>query len=196
MSWWRRNRWWLIALPFAVAVLAAASTQRIVTVWLEEPLRSKVAEAAPGEPVHVTQEDFASVRDEHDRREFTVELLGVEEAEGVYDDILDEIEPFPDGATGYEVTLRFDAPVDSELDDCDVILVDANGNRYGEGLDPTQASFPCERDPELDAEDEGYPEEWTNTFLVLTATDVDITEVWLTFALPSRDYVVLPVRSP
>ena len=37
-SWWRENRWWLPALPFAVTAMAAASSYLLHDYWwIKEP---------------------------------------------------------------------------------------------------------------------------------------------------------------
>lgn len=61
-SWWRRNRWALLALPFVLALTTAASSYRILTLWNPWQLTDPVA-AAVGEPVRFTDEITAGVED-------------------------------------------------------------------------------------------------------------------------------------
>lgn len=67
------------------------------------------------------------------------------------------------------------------------MLVDAEGNRYGDGVDPFTTPDPCAR-----SEDE-VAEEWEIAPTVLAADDAEINEVWVTFLFPSREYVALRV---
>lgn len=54
-SWWRRNRWALLALPFVLALATAVSSYRILTLWNPWQLTDPVP-AAVGEPVRFTDE--------------------------------------------------------------------------------------------------------------------------------------------
>jgi hypothetical protein len=191
-GWWRRNLGWLLMLPVAAALLAAAASYRVVNVYLEQPLRERVAEAAPGEPVEVIQE-YEDLANDVQHREFTVELTELEELDEIPRDFGDP-EPLPEGAAAYAVHLGFEAPLDSDLAGCDIVLVDVEGNRYGDGVDPFALPDPCERGAGDVAGAKDLPEEWKIAPTVLAADDAEINEVWVTFLFPRREYVALRVR--
>lgn len=54
-TWWRRNRWALLALPLVLALTWAATSYRVLTLWDPFQLTREVS-APPGEPAHLVQE--------------------------------------------------------------------------------------------------------------------------------------------
>ena len=56
VSWLRLNRWWLLALPFALAGTVAATAYNVKVFWYESGLHHRLALAERGEFVEVTAE--------------------------------------------------------------------------------------------------------------------------------------------
>lgn len=191
-GWWRRNIVWLVAIPFVLALLAVASSYRIWILWDEQPLRHLAAEAAPGEPL-VFDQDYVGI-DGAERREGTVEVVEIEELDAIPDEYGGDPTPLPEGSELHQVTLRFEAPPTADLDRCDVMLVDADGDRYGEGADETESISACSRGDDLPENPEKWPTEWDVVASVLTPEGVDLTQVWLSFEFVQKEYFVLRLR--
>lgn len=188
-TWLRRNLLWLLILPVALVTVVAASSQRYWDVYREEPLRIELARAEAGEPVSVRQTYATEDGPDAGTRDYSVELVGVEEVDEI--DEYGELVPLPHGVAGQQVTLRFEAPRSSDLSSCDVIVVDTDGNRYGDnGVDPIYAFDLCAR-TEDDVPEHRLPEEWEISPVVATPPGTEISEVWLAFESP--EYVALPV---
>ncbi|GAB2975352.1 hypothetical protein [Nocardioides montaniterrae] len=190
--WWRRNRLWLAVLPVAGGALAVAGSQRVHDYYDQQPFHHRVAQGEIGDDVKVAQ-SWDGPGDKTVWRRFDVRLVGVDPIGGIPQDYGNP-EPLPRGAAAYAVHLAFDAQRAYDLGDCDIVLVDADGNRYGVGSDPTSQFDPCERTDDSDVPDDQLPEQWEVTANVLTAAGADIRQVWLTFRTPRPDYVVLRLR--
>lgn len=120
-QWWRRNGWWLLAIPFLAALALVASSQRLVGLYL--PWETSRALPATDDVVHYAQ-DFR-VMDITAHREVTVRLLDVAPIDGTPTTLA------ADGGQLWQVTVEFNAASDQVLDGCQAALV-ADGNRYGQ----------------------------------------------------------------
>jgi hypothetical protein len=190
-GWWRRNRIWLLVLPVALALALAAASYRVVNIYLEKPYLDRVAEAAPGDSVAVEYD----IGDGGTRR-FRVELEAIGEVRRV-PDLTGEPQAVPEGAVAYAVQLAFEAPRESDLDGCEVVLVDEAGRRYGDEVNDPMGQFDlCARTDDPEAEPESLPEQWEVAPVVLAAPGAAISEVWLSFPGrgPEPEYVALRVR--
>lgn len=120
-SWWRRNRIWLCALVPVLALAVAASSFRMVTLYLPwQWSRPIVAEGSSG----TLTQSFQDLDDVRREREVTAEVLSVLDYP-----TLDGVRPVP-GGTMWRVWLELSAEPDQHLDGCYIELTDAEGNRY------------------------------------------------------------------
>ncbi len=119
-AWWRRNRAWLIALPFLLALALLASSQRLINSYL--PWEPYIAVTVRDGEIDFRQRQRLSDGQEFERR-VHVRLLGVTQTEE-FDGIIAS-----DGATLWRVDLEFEAAPDQLLDPCTIELV-ANNVRY------------------------------------------------------------------
>lgn len=203
-SWFRANRWWLLLLPFAIALMLAGSSYRVSTFWFENGFHDETARADPGMPLKVANHFSDVVGD--GTRNFTVTLTGLTE--------VDEIpvqqgqqRPTPDGVTAYKVHLDFEADPREDMNYCTVSLVDSEDTRYSlqASGDPTGQSNVCvpeatpgPRTPILKGEKRGQvdpalarPRTWSVEPVVLVKDGTKPVEARLAFSWP--EYVVLPL---
>lgn len=200
MTWWRVNRWWLVALPVAVAVMVLGTAWRVNTYWWENGYHQELAVADQGEWIEVVNH-YADPHGDAVRK-FQVRLLGLEEVDEVplkFDDPVS-----PRGMQGYQVRLAFRAEPDVPLGYCLVGLRDARGRQYGgdtgdkldQGsscvpLDTPGPSVPVTADTPRGVMVPGQerPQEWTVTIPALAAEDARLTEVRLMWQW--NEYVTL-----
>jgi hypothetical protein len=203
VSWLRLNRWWLLVLPLAVALMVGGSSYRVRTFWWESGLHREAAASTPGEFVRVV-DDFEDALGAT-RRTYEVRASGMEELDEIPQDFGDP-EPVPSGAKAVRVALDFRAEPDQDLNYCRVMLVDADGVRYGgdtsDLLDQTNLCVPEDHpgpsSPLLKGSRRGVvpqgaerPASWSVEPIVLVPRDARPTSVWVTFTPP--DYVRLPL---
>lgn len=120
--WWRRNRLWLLALAPLALLAVAASSFRLVTLYLPwEWSRPTVAHTQTG----TLRQQFLGFDDRHHRREVRVTALSTAATP-----VSGKVHPAP-GATLWRTELEFTASPDQILNSCTIELVDAQGVRYG-----------------------------------------------------------------
>lgn len=193
MTWWRRNRWALLALPFALLLAAAAAGDRIGAFWWQSGLHQGVR-AGVGETL-----DYRFTRDDADG-EHPVEVgIAVESVVETTTGWRDEQLTLPPGAKALRVTLRFTADPRAVLRDCTIALRAADGTRYDYTADmggAFQPYWPCVP-PEapgpgavvlagLAATDEGdpRPETYTVEPVILVPADADPAAVLIWWGYP------------
>lgn len=185
-SWWRRNRWGLVALPLALTAALGASSDRVATYYWNAGLHQ------------------AQGADQGEWLSFTTTYVDANGTHGRELDLrLDATRDLPGVATGtgtrlVEVTLSFRADPALPLTGCRLALRDARGTRYeaihdivGPDALPRFSCVPAETPgpgPSLGAIDTTLgdddspprPREWTVTGSVLLPADVEVTEalVW------------------
>ncbi|KSW23558.1 hypothetical protein [Cellulomonas sp. B6] len=199
-SWWRRNRWALVALPLALALMAAASADRVRSLWWEQGLHSPTT-AGQGQAVTFHQD----VRDGLGGTrpvDVEVRLDAVVDAGALPDGLV-----VPAGARAVQVEMTLSADPDVVLRGCSLAVRDADGTRYDYVADAwgaTQAVSPCVPAdapgpaPSLgDLDDvltpDSTPERpatWTVSPVVVLPADVQVSDVVLWWQLPQ--HVVLP----
>ena len=138
MSWLRRNRWWLVALPLAVALAAVASAYQVKLFWYDADLRHAMATAEPGEFVTVT-DDYSDPFGETSRT-LRVRLTGVDTTPTW--PTLDGEALTPAGTQAVVVRLEFEADPGETLNYCNVTVEDTEGRRY-EIPELAAQSTPC-----------------------------------------------------
>lgn len=121
-GWWRRNRLWLALLVPLVLLAVAASSFRLVRLYLPwEWSRPIVAHAPSG----TLRQDFLGFDDRRHTREVKVSVLGVAPQTQHGD-----VKAAP-GAQLWWVLVGFEAEPDQVLQSCTVEVLDAAGVRYG-----------------------------------------------------------------
>ena len=204
MSFLRANRWWLPVVPIALVAMLAASSYRVKTFWWESGLHHEAATASVGRYVHVV-DDFGDQLGPT-RRTYDVRADGIEQLDTIPTDYGSDTGPVPAGVTAWRVDLAWRAKPDQDLQGCRVLLVDADGARYGgDENDPLQQVYPCVPEdrpgpssPLVKGDVRGKvepgkdrPAEWRTHPIVLARKGVTPRAVWITFSAP--DYVVLPL---
>lgn len=201
-GWWRRNRWALVTLPVALALMVVASADRVRTLWWEQGLHDATA-AAPGQSVTYHQD----VRDGlGGTRALDVQMR----LDGVTDAMpLPRGLVVPDGARAWQVELTLDADPDVVLRGCSLAVRDRDGTRYdyvASGWGGSQAPSPCvpadapgpapslgDLDDELTADTTpDRPLTWSVSPVVVVPEDVEIADVVIWWQLPQ--HVRLPVE--
>ena len=202
-SWWRRNRWALVALPLALALMAAASADRVRSLWWEQGLHSPTT-ADRGEAVTFHQD----VRDGLGGTrpvDVEVRLDAVVDATALPDGLV-----VPAGARAVEVEMTLSADPDVVLRGCSLAVRDADGTRYdyvADGWGATQPASPCVPAdapgpaPSLgDLDDVLTPDStpqrpatWTVSPVVVLPADVQVSDVVLWWQLPQH-VVLSPAR--
>lgn len=196
-SWWRTNRWWLAAIPFALVATLGASAYNVEEWWYDAGLHHRLATGDQGTPLSITQhfEDDAG----ETSRTYSVELVSVTPTSLYpYQDGADRP---PEGVQAYRVDLDWAADPDELLRGCTVALFDDQGRQYAaDGSDnysicvpfghegPREAdAFGTERGTLPDGEDR--PPTWSTSPIVLVPEGRTITQVRVWWQLP--DYVLL-----
>jgi len=198
-GWWRENRWWLLAVPLALAAILAASAYNVRTYWYLPGLHHELASADQGEFVRVTQgyEDAEG----QTSRTFRVRLTGFTNRTA-YQLTIDGPEQLRIGEQALVVHLDWEADPDQALRTCDITLVDDEGRRYREAGTyqpdqctpegrggPEPAQFQGDVRGELPADELPRPTTWSTEPVFLLPGDVRVTQVWVTWGPP--DYVSL-----
>jgi len=127
-SWWRENRFWLPALPVALAGLLLASSFNVKEYWYDNGLHHELASAGTG--------TFVSATDLYDdplgptSRTYSVRLAWLGSTEAYPDEEYGDPGPLPEGTDAVVVHLDWKAQADQVLRGCQVSLVDDQGRRY------------------------------------------------------------------
>lgn len=200
-GWWRENRWWLLAMPVAVAALLGASAYNLHDYWYIQGLHHEAASASQGEFVKVT-DDYDDTAG-HTSRTFRVRLDGIEKTARYPFDDFEDPAPVSKDQEALVVHLDWEADPDQALTLCSVALKDDEGRRYEivgntqhgpctpEGHDgPDPALFEGQVRGDVD-EGEERPPTWSTAPIFLVPAGVTITQVLLWWDLP--DYVSLTV---
>jgi hypothetical protein len=202
-TWWRRNRWGVIGLPFALVAALVASSDRVSSYYWHEGLHDP-QQAEPGEWLEYRDVLFDGAG-EHPL-EVAIHLDGTATTTQPWDSEI----PFelPDGARAIRVDLTLRAAPDMILRGCFLALRGSDGTRYDYANDAAgslQPSSPCVPQltpgpsPSLGAIDadlspdgsEARPETWSVAPVVIVPEDADITEVLVWWQQPA--YAVLPL---
>lgn len=199
MSWVRRNRWWLLALPLALAAVVAASAYNAKVFWFDSGLHHRIAGAEPGEFVSVT-DDYSDPYGDTSRT-LRVRLRDVGTIT-TYPTRDGRLAP-PDGLDAVVVRLDFEADPDETLNFCNLAVLDDDGRRY-EVPDPVGQPTPClpsgRGGPVLPLTEDvprGYvepgserPPTWQSWPIVLMPEGARVDRVLIWWDYP--DYVELP----
>ncbi len=120
-AWWRRNRRWLALIVPLLLLALAASSFRLVTLYLPwEWSRPTVADTTAG----TLRQHFTGFDGERRLREVRVEVVDVETHESYAE------AKAADGGVLWRGVLELEADPEQYLDGCEVELTDADGTRY------------------------------------------------------------------
>jgi hypothetical protein len=203
-TWTRRNRWGLLALPFALVAALAASSDRVKLYFWDEGLHQ------PHRAVQGAWLDFRDTYSDSDGEhplEVKVRLDGVREAIALWQSP-SPLE-LPAGARAVEVELSLEADPKLPLSTCKLAVRDAGGTRYEYLTDigGAQPFSPCvppdapgpqralgDLDKGRDTSDEpARPPVWTVKPVITLPAGVEVSDVVLWWDLP--DYAELAVSS-
>jgi hypothetical protein len=205
-SWFRRNRWGLLALPVTAALAVGANAQRLHDYWWDQDLRH--AAATGGQSEWVTWSDSCSDATGDGTRTFRVKVTdAVSTADaGPSADAADL--DLPSDLTGWRITMDFEAAPDQVLFGCQLALLDDNGNRYMYRAivnDLNQDIWPCVPEdhpgprPSITAGEprtmmpgEERPAQWTTRPVVVVPRGATITQVLLWWEQP--DYLAVRLK--
>jgi hypothetical protein len=198
-GWWRENRWWLPALPFAAAALVAASAYNVKDYWYDGGLHQELGSARAGQ--FVTATDHYEDALGKTSRTFRVRLASVQKTDRY--PYADQPGPPPAGTTAWQVDLDWAADPDQALRFCTVSLVDDEGRRYD--TDDEHIFSTCTQDGHAGPDDptspddvrgtvpegEERPSTWSTRPVVLVPDGRKITQVLVWWETPR--YVKLSV---
>lgn len=189
MSWWRRNRGWLVAAPLALALMVAASSYRVKPHWWERDTRRVAGTADVGQWLEWsnTAEGFDGT---FQTWHFRVRVTALEP--------VDEVAlgnqgpgPVPDGSDAWRVSLEIDPIEVDGTPPCELVLVGDDGVRYG-GRETRQQSIACSK---LSTGEEEGPGDHYRTHTVLVVDEgAEITQVWL--GIPYREWLKFRPEPP
>ena len=193
-SWWRENRWWLLALPFAVAVLLGASAYNVKEYWYDGGLHDG------SRPAAATRHGHRPLRG-RGRRD-VAHLPGAAGLVRRDRDLPRTGRAGPTAGGHHRVAglAGLGGRPGQTLGFCTVSLVDDHGHRYdtehSSQLDPcTLEGHQGPDDPSPDDERPGArgrgPPAWSTAAVVLVPQGRRITQVRVWWAPP--DYVQLSV---
>ena len=156
-GWLRRNRWWLLALPIALAVALASAAYRVNDFWYENGWHDEIASVRQGRFV-TTQHTVYSLDQKPERVDLRMRLGAVGSTDEWHDG-LGTARTMPPKAVGVKVRLDFQAVKGKPAPYCEVFVVDTEGNRYPvEELDA--GSNPCPP-PGGSPDDPTAPKTWS-----------------------------------
>ncbi|MFT4263524.1 MAG: hypothetical protein QM572_09095 [Nocardioides sp.] len=144
-KWLRRNRWGLVALPAAAALLVAANGQRIQDWWWDAELHYASATGEQGEWVHYA-EDFEDAAGKG-TRELDFRITGLERVTSYTNRLGTTTRITDDVYDAWRVTFEGRADPDTVLTGCSLALTEADGTRYAyladaDGVDQ-DLLYPC-----------------------------------------------------
>lgn len=189
-GWLRRNRWWLLALPVALALALASAAYRVNDFWYENDWHRVDATVEQGQ--FVTTRAVVHSFDQPPAPAALRVRLGDVASSAVVRDTLGSDLPVPAGAVGVQVRLDFRAVDGKPAPYCTVFIVDDQRNRYS--VSPVdEGTNPCPP-PGHSFGDTTAPERWSRLVSAAVPKGATVQEVWLGVTWP--DYVRLKIRNP
>ena len=204
----RPSRWWIAAVPVAIALMLVASGYRVKTFWFDSGQHRELASADAGQWASAT-EDYSDAHGDTTRT-YAVRLAGMGDATStVTDNVGDEI-PLPEGMVARTVDLEFEAEADQALNGCTLTLVDDQGRRFelgGTTSRLTISPYACVPEetpgPSLAVlksdvrgatpdDTDPRPQRWTVSPRIVVPQDATFVELRVSFEHP--DYVTLALE--
>ncbi len=194
MTWWRRNRWALLALPFVLALVAVSGASRLVNFWWPSQLREPVV-ASVDEPVAFTAQTWDDAGEETSI-DLTVSVGPTTQTQDFTDgDGMLQTVPYVEGTTVWQTEVTFTAPPEQDPTLCYAEVVDTQGRTTTYATSALGATglplSPCA--PLFSLSQEGPRDEsWTVPVLVRLTSDVQPAELRIWWQPP--DYVSVPLE--
>lgn len=198
----RTSRWWILAVPVAVALMLGSSGYRVNKLWYAVGQHHASAKVAPQEWARATW-TFDDALGETSRT-FQVRFTGWG---AVSDTAIERLgsggdAPLPKGMVAREVTLDFRAAPDQAMKFCNLTLVDDKDRLYrlGDLVGPFGESDPCvpqdtpgPETPLAKTQQRGVlpldsaprPAEWTVTPALIVPEDAHFTELRVAYENPN-----------
>ena len=204
----RPSRWWVVAVPFAVALMLVASGYRVQVFWFEEGQHRDIASAAAGEWAQV-EETYTDALGETTRT-YAVRFAGLGGESTAYEDSLGDPVTLADGMVARTVDLDFRAAPDQALTSCTLTLVDDQGRRYTlgggtsqlgdvvngcvpeESPGPSLAALSGDVRGETPEGTQPRPQQWSTHPAIAVPKDARLVELRVSFEDP--DYVSLTLE--
>lgn len=197
MTWWRRNRWGLVALLPALALAMAASSSRVHLFWWSYDLHRPTA-GQLGQTLAFT--DSFEDRRGTQTRSVSVRLVSVTRTDAALDaDGVVLTAPLPPGAQWFRVTLHVEADPRMPLRYCRVAIVDTRG-RVAESVGlggvqdvsldpcvPTTAPGPASTEPDAlaKAAESPRPAAYDVEVFLYAAADATVERVRVWWSAPN-----------
>ncbi|AXH97001.1 hypothetical protein [Ornithinimicrobium avium] len=194
MSWWRRNRWALLALPFVVALVAVSGASRLVNFWWPSQLSEPVV-GSVGAPVGLTAQTWD---EEGEETSIDVDVVVGPTTEAVDwtdgDGMLQRV-PYVDGTRVWRTDVTFTAPAGEDPTLCLAEVVDTRGRTTTYTTTAVGAQglpvSPCA--PPFSLSEQGPRDEtWTVPVLVRLTADVEPAELRIWWQPP--EHVAVPLE--
>ena len=200
----RPSRWWVAAVPVAVATMLAASGYRVPVFWYQSGQHHEIASGDAGEWVVVRERTSDAHGDL--TRAYSGRLTGLGGADTAYVARSDGF-TLADGMVARTVDLEFRAEPDQTLKGCALTLVDDRGRQYRVGHvedaigpkttvcvpeetpGPGVAVLPSMVRGALPEEEQPRPREWSASPAIAAPRDARFVELRISFEDP--DYVTL-----
>ena len=201
----RPSRWWIAAVPVAVATMLAANGYRVPTFWYESGQHHEIAAGAASDWLAVAE----PTSDAHGDylRKYDVRLAGLGGEQTAYEDRYGSEFELPQGMVARTVDLEFRADPAVPLKSCAVSVIDDQGREYRVGhifdsLGPSVTVCVPETTPgpsvplfksqprgALDLEELPRPAQWSTSPAIAVPKDAKLVELRISFENP--DYVTL-----
>lgn len=144
-AWVRRNRWGLVGLPVAAALLVGGNSQRVKDWWWDADLHDASATAGQGEWLSYS-EDFEDAVG-HGVHRVELRIRGLERIESYTDQWGNTTKITNTAYDAWRVHLDAKADPDTVLTGCSMALTEADGTRYvwsadADGIEQDQL-YPC-----------------------------------------------------
>lgn len=189
MKWFHRNRWGLMLLLPALALLSLTNSQRLVSTYL--PIMFTVEHPPHG--FDKTISDPFSPGEKTRYRLDSIKLIGLEqhdEAPGV---------TLPPGSRVWLVSAELQAPTDVSIAACTLRVFDQQGREYDStpavvGITAPDKKPHCEQSAPKNAPIDWKRTDttWRKTWLFVLPTDAE--PQWLRLGWAPPDYIRLPLK--
>ncbi len=203
----RPSRWWVAAVPVAIASMLAANGYRVPVFWYQSGQHHEIASGDVGEWVAVRERTSDAHGDL--TRAYSVRLVGLGGADPAYVARFDEF-TLPDGMVARTVDLQFRADPGQTLKGCALTLVDDRGRQYRVGHvhdaigpkttvcvpeetpGPSVAVVPSMVRGELPEDEQPRPREWSASPAIAVPRDARFVELRISFEDPDHVTLRLP----
>lgn len=201
----RPSRWWIAAVPVAIATMLVANGFRVPVFWYQSGQHHEIASGDAQDWVSVAEKTSDAHGDF--TRAYDVRLAGLGGEQTAYQERFGGDFELKDGMVARTVNLDFRADPDQPLKNCALTLVDDQGREYrighvfdgiGPGVTvcvpeetpgPSIPLFKTEQRGALPPKELPRPEQWSAARAIAVPRDATFVELRISFENP--DYVTL-----